>query len=67
LTIGEDQGKASFMPRIARITAPNYLHHITQRGNNRAGVFFDDEDKTTYLSLLKDYCEKLTVNICKIG
>jgi len=51
------------MPRIARIIAPNYPHHITQRGNNRADVFFDDEDKTTYLSLLKDYCEKLTVNI----
>jgi putative transposase len=25
--------------------------------------FFDDEDKTTYLSLLKDYCEKWTVEI----
>lgn len=51
------------MPRIARIIAPHYPHHITQRGNNRTDVFFDDEDKTTYLSLLTDYCEKWTVEI----
>jgi putative transposase len=51
------------MPRVARIIAPQYPHHITQRGNNRADVFFDDEDRTTYLSLLKSYCEKWTVDI----
>ena len=51
------------MPRVARIIVPQYPHHITQRGNNRAGVFFDDEDRTTYLSLLKSYCEKWTVEI----
>jgi putative transposase len=32
------------MLRIAHIIAPGYPHHITQRGNNRATVFFDDED-----------------------
>ena len=51
------------MPRIARIIAPYYPHHITQRGNNRADVFFDDQDKTTYLSLLKSYCEKTNVEL----
>jgi putative transposase len=63
LTIFEDQGKNRFMPRIARIIASHYPHHITQRGNNRADVFFDDEDKATYLSFLKDYCEKWNVEI----
>jgi len=33
------------MPRVARIIAPQYPHHITQRGNNRADVFFDDKDQ----------------------
>jgi len=51
------------MPRIARIILPHYPHHITQRGNNRTDVFFDDADKTTYLSLLKGYCEKWTIEI----
>jgi putative transposase len=41
------------MPRIARIIATNFPHHITQRGNNRATVFFDDEDRLTYLRLLQ--------------
>ncbi len=51
------------MPRVARIIAPQYPHHITQRGNNRTDVFFDDEDKDAYLSALKDYCERWSVKI----
>ena len=46
------------MPRIARVIATEYPHHITQRGNNRAVVFFDDEDRLTYLKLLAVYAEK---------
>jgi len=46
------------MPRIARVVAANYPHHITQRGNNRADVFFDDEDRRGYLQMLRHYCEK---------
>jgi len=43
------------MPRIARVCAINYPHHITQRGNNRETVFFDDEDRKFYLSILNKY------------
>jgi len=46
------------MPRIARIIATGYPHHITQRGNNRSTVFFDDEDRQTYLKLLSGYAQK---------
>jgi putative transposase len=46
------------MPRIARIIAVNYPHHITQRGNNHSTVFFDDEDRLTYLKLLAGYARK---------
>jgi putative transposase len=51
------------MPRIARIIAPGYPHHITQRGNNRATVFFDDEDRQTYLKLLTVYASKHDLQI----
>lgn len=51
------------MPRIARITAADYPHHITQRGNNRAVVFFDDEDRQTYLKLLSGYANKYHIAI----
>jgi putative transposase len=43
------------MPRIARLLATNYPHHITQRGNNRETVFFDEEDRKFYLRILKKY------------
>jgi putative transposase len=51
------------MPRIARIIAPGYPHHITQRGNNRATVFFDDEDRLNYLKLLTSYARKHKVQV----
>ena len=51
------------MPRIARIIAPSYPHHVTQRGNNRSVVFFDDEDRQTYLDLLTIYAQKHSLQI----
>ncbi|MBV9613163.1 MAG: transposase, partial [Acidobacteriaceae bacterium] len=43
------------MPRKKRAVLPGLLHHITQRGNNRRDVFFDDGDRALYLSLLTRY------------
>lgn len=51
------------MTRIARVIALGYPHHITQRGNNRATVFFDDEDRQTYLRLLANYAQKHKIQI----
>jgi putative transposase len=51
------------MPRIARIIAPHFPHHVTQRGNNRAAVFFDDEVRQTYLHLLDKYSKKFFLQI----
>ena len=51
------------MPRIARIISTGYPHHITQRGNNRATVFFDDDDRHLYLKLLGNYVQKHGVQI----
>ncbi len=41
------------MVRIARIVVPDIPHHITQRGNRRQDVFFSDQDRRHYLSLLQ--------------
>ena len=46
------------MARRPRHTVPEYSHHITQRGNNRQDVFFADEDRQLYLSLLRENSEK---------
>jgi len=46
------------MPRIARVVITDCPHHIIQRGNRRLRVFFSDEDKAFYLTLIKRQAEK---------
>jgi putative transposase len=48
------------MPRIGRVVAAGFPHHVIQRGNNREGVFFKKDDRRLYLSLLKKYSAKWT-------
>ena len=58
------------MPRIARVCAEGYPHHITQRGNNKEKAFFDDEDKRFYLDALQRYKDKYKMKIlayCLMG
>jgi len=50
------------MPRTARIVVPDVPHHITQRGNNRQDVFFVDDDRRVYLSILKEQSEKFRLS-----
>jgi len=40
------------MARIARVVIANYPHHVTQRGNRRQEVFFNNNDYQVYLSHL---------------
>ena len=51
------------MPRIACEVLGGSPHHVTQRGNRRESVFFIDEDRYTYLKLLREYCGKYAVDI----
>ena len=51
------------MPRQRRAVLPGRPHHITQRGNNRRDVFFEDTDRELYLSLLREYAAKYRVEI----
>lgn len=51
------------MARIARVVAVNLPHHITQRGNNRADVFFDDDDRNYYMKTFIKYCNQFQVKV----
>ncbi len=58
------------MPRIARSVAVGYPHHVMQRGNNRATVFFDDEDHLFDVNTLKRNSQKYKTEIwsyCLMG
>ena len=50
------------MPRIARIVAAGYPHHITQRGNYQQKIFSDDTDRRKYLLLLKEESKRLSLD-----
>ena len=58
------------MARIARVVVPGCWHHITQRGNRRQSVFFEDADYTLYLQLLAHHTRRCAVRIvgyCLMG
>jgi putative transposase len=48
--------RMSEMPRMARLVVPSCPHHVTQRGNRRQAVFFQDGDWPAYLALIRKAC-----------
>jgi putative transposase len=51
------------MPRIARIVVPGLPHHITQRGNRREAIFFEEGDHEIYCDLLAEQIRKARVEV----
>ena len=51
------------MARLPRIVLPGIPHHVTQRGNRRERVFFEDGDYELYLDLLADAAARARVAI----
>ncbi len=51
------------MARLARIVIPGIPHHVTQRGNRRQTVFFDDQDYRAYLALLSKFADQAEAEI----
>jgi putative transposase len=38
-------------------------HHVTQRGNRREDVFFNEDDRRQYLEWLGEYCQRHEVDV----
>jgi len=51
------------MPRIARVVASGYPHHVTQRGNYRQTVFETEDDYLLYLKWLREYSKQYDIEI----
>jgi len=51
------------MPRIARLVAVGYPHHITQRGNYQQKTFRNKKDFLQYLSWIEKYSKKYLLSI----
>src|SRR5215469_2923177 len=51
------------MARLARIVVPHCPHHVTQRGNRREPIFFEDGDQDIYRDLLAEQAEKARLEV----
>jgi len=51
------------MPRLARAVVPGLPHHLTQRGNRRAPIFFEPGDPQVYKRLLAAQARKAGVEV----
>ena len=51
------------MTRLARIVVPGLPHHVTQRGNRREAIFFEDGDQEIYRDLLAEQTAKAGVEV----
>ena len=50
-----------FMARFARVVVPGVPHHVTQRGNRREPIFFEDGDQDVYCDMLAEQTRKTGV------
>lgn len=46
------------MSRPLRLSFPGAIYHLTSRGNARAAIYLDDDDKQHFLDLLANYVDK---------
>lgn len=51
------------MSRLTRIVIPGLPHHVTQRGNRREAIFFEDGDQEIYRDLLAEQTAKAGVEV----
>ena len=51
------------MTRLARIVVPGLPHHVTQRGNRREPIFFEDGDQEIYRDLLAEQTRRAGVAV----
>jgi putative transposase len=51
------------MPRISRIVAVDFPHHITQRGVRSMDIFLNDQDRSQYLQFINEEAARCGIDI----
>ena len=49
--------------RLGRMVVPGLPHHVTQRGNRRESIFFEDGDQQHYCEMLAEQLRKFSVGL----
>ena len=55
------------MPRLARLDAPEVLHHVMGRGIERKNIFWNDKDRNDFIDRLAGVVEKGAGIYCRTG
>jgi putative transposase len=55
--------KFALMTGLARMVVSGLPHHVTQRGNRREPIFFEDGDQEIYRDLLGEQARKADVEV----
>ena len=51
------------MPRPPRVDFPDAVYHVTSRGNGRAEIFWNDEDRQRFLGQLSHHLQFTAVGL----
>ena len=51
------------MARFARVVVPGIPHHVTQRGNRREPIFFENGDHDVYCDMLAEQARRHGVEV----
>ena len=51
------------MPRTARASVANIAYHVINRGNDKATVFYDDEDFAVFARLIGEASERVAMRV----
>jgi Transposase IS200 like len=57
------RGSFACMTRLARMVVPGLPHHVTQRGNRREAIFFEDGDQEIYCDMVAEQLRKSDVEV----
>ena len=57
------RGEFAPMRRLARMVVSSLPHYVTQSGNRRESIFFEDGDRQIYRDLLGEQARKADVEV----
>ena len=65
MTVTHSPGFVVFclISRLARMVLPGLRHHVTQRGNRREAIFFEDGDQQLYCDMLGEQLRRFGVEV----
>ena len=61
------RGNFAHMTRLARMVVSGLPHHVTQRGNRRESIFFEDGDQEIYRDLLGEQARSAGATVGALG